>query len=249
MIAFRSIRIRIGWVALSVLLACGQLTSAAPAVESDPDFRNPQLLGPVNLLVPWDIRHICHNWTTGYMRLRIGADGRVKDWIPLDLPHYKLIPAIDRALKQARFSPALIDGEPVMVDMSAEIPLFEIGSYQVISETLAEHIESMQARMNPRQFQVVVSSPSELDEPLTLVSESDGYQVVDEEGRVLSGTAHVSFYVDTKGMPRMIQLEDATDPDLLDAAFMTVQEFRFAPPTRHRQPTVVRARIPVMFGE
>lgn len=232
-----------------MVLAFGQLSSAATADGGDPDFRNPQLLGPINLPVPWDIRHICHNWTTGYLRLRIGADGRVKDWIPLDLPHYKLIPAIDRALKQARFSPALSDGEPVMVDMSAEIPIHEAISYRVISESLAEHIESMQARMNPRQFQVVVSSPGELDEPLTLVSESDGYQVVDENGVLLSGTAHVSFFVDTRGMPRMIRVEDATNPDLIDAAFMTVEEFRFAPPTRHRQPTVVRARIPVMFGE
>jgi TonB family protein len=245
--------IRSSWIGISLAAfalagATGALIAGEPMPETDPHFRNPELRSPVHLLIPWEIRHISDNWTTGYVRLRIGPDGLVEDWIPLDLPHYKLIPAIDRALAAARFTPALSDGEPVAVDMPAEIPLNELNSYQVISESLAEHIESLQARMNPRQFQVVVSPPSELDDPLTLLAGSGGYQVVDENGALLSGQVIMSFYVDTKGKPRMIRVEEASDPGLIDAAFMTVEEFRFSPPARHRQPTVVRARIPVKFG-
>jgi hypothetical protein len=243
-----SSHIRIWLAGLALATASWHASAAGPEPVEDPTFRYPELLSPVNLLIPWDIRHVSDNWTTGYVRLRIGADGRVEQWIPLDLPHYKLIPAIDRALAQARFSPALSNGEPVMVDVPAEIPLHDAVSDLVISETLAEHVESLQARINPRQYQVVVSPPSKLDRPLTLLSSGNGVQVVDEDGLVLSGKVLLSFFVDTNGMPRLIRHEEASDPRLIDAAFMTVEAFRFLPPTRNGLPTVVRARIPVMFG-
>jgi TonB family protein len=241
--------IRAGLLGLFFLLACGPLSASESQAAGNRDYQQPQLLSPLNLVFPMDVRHIAHGWTTGTVRLRIDTDGRVADWIPIDLPHYKLIPAIDRALADAHFSPAIVDGELAVVDLPAQIPLDEAITYRVISETLIEHIESMQAKISPKQYQVIVSPPSELDQPLDLVSSGNGYQVLDESNRPITGEALISFYIDTRGVPRMIQVENATNPSLIEAAVMTVEELRFTPPTRKRQPTVLRARMPVVFGE
>lgn len=246
---FNPRRTRLVFLSLMALVIVAPLAAEDRSSNGTPDFQQPQLLSPINLIFPFDLRHIAHQWSLGTVRLRIDTEGRVVDWIPIDLPHYKLIPAIDRALADARFSPAITDGKPVAVDLPAQIPLDEAISYRVISETLAEHIESMQARMNPRQYQVVISSPDELDEPLTLNSSSGAYSVADDTGKLVSGHALVSFFVDTDGIPHMIHVDETSDPALFDAAYLTVENLRFEPPRRNRQPTVVRARIPVMFGE
>ena len=236
----------VGMAALFLLLATGSL----PGQDSErPDNQHPRLLRSLRMTVPYDLRHISHAWESGLIRLRIDPKGNVIDWIPINLPHYKLIPALDQALADARFSPAILNGEAVAAEIIATISLYDLNVYAVVNQTISEHIESRQAGMNPRRNQVILSKPEELDSPLELISESHGYRVVDEEGNFLTGTVEVEFYIDTEGYPRLLRPDPDADPLLAEAAMMTVEEFRFTPPTRRNQPTVAKARIPVVITD
>jgi hypothetical protein len=182
------------------------------------------------------------------VRLRIGPSGEVEDWIPLDLPHYELIPSLDQAFAGARFTPAMEDGEPVTVDVSATIPLSETGSYRVLTETISEHIESRLAHIIPHRNRLVVSPPWQLDEPVEIVSRGTVYQALDEFGKPMGGTVNVRFYIDPEGVPHLIRVEDEPPPVLAQAAMETVAGLRFSKPRRHYQPTVVQVRMPVILG-
>jgi hypothetical protein len=220
----------------------------ASATGEDPGFTSPVLERPLFLQTPHHLEHVSHNWQTAVVRLRIGPTGEVEDWIPIDLPHHGLITSLDRAFAGARFIPAMEEGEPVTVDVSATIPLFEIGSYGVFTETISEHIESRLAEIIPGRNRLVLSPPDELDEPLEIVSRGRVYQAVDESGNPVGGTVGVRFYIDPEGVPHLIRAEDETPPVLAQAAMDTVAGLRFSKPRRHHQPTVVRVRMPVILG-
>ncbi len=87
-----------------------------------------------------------------------------------------------------------------------------------------------------------------MDEPLEVIAEGTRYVAVDESGNALEGTVTVEFYVDPEGVPRMIRVAGDPDPVVGEAAVLTVSELRFAPPRRNHNPTVVRARMPVVLG-
>lgn len=233
----------LAWLAL-----CGQALFADAPADNSTD-RVPVLEQSVFLSVPSTLWHLSDSWSHGQMLLRIGPDGSVLDWIPIDLPHYGLVAAIGRALERARFTPPLVDGRPVAVDIVATIPLHNVTNNMVTSMNLADHIESRTARLSPDLFRLVVSPPDELDAPLRLLSYGDTYNVVDEDGTVLSGTVLIDFYVDPDGYPRMMRAAPGADPVLGDAAIMTVSSMRFAPPMRDGRPAVVKARIPMVLGD
>lgn len=221
-------------------------SAAAPDMEET--FDPPVLKHPVPLIIPQQILHLSSNWDRGLVRLRIGPGGRIEDWVPLDLPHFKLVAAFDRAFARTRFRPAREKGEAIAVELSATIPIRDATGYRIISETLSEHIESRLARINPGRYRLVVSPPSLLDDPLEVISEGMRYLPVDPSGEVLEGTVTVEFYVDPEGVPRMIRVVGDPRPLLAEAAVETVSGLRFSPPRRNHNPTVVRARMPVILG-
>lgn len=222
-------------------------TSPASA-ETEETFAPPVLEQPVPLIIPQQILHLSSDWDQGLVRLRIGPGGAIEDWVPLDLPHFKLVKPFERAFARTRFKPAREKGEVVAVDLSATIPIRDAAGYRIISETLSEHIESRLARINPGRHRLVVSPPSLLDDPLEVISEGTHYFPVDDSGEVLEGTVIVEFYVDPEGVPRMIRVVGDSTPLLAEAAVKTVSELRFSPPRRSRNPTVVQARMPVILG-
>jgi hypothetical protein len=151
--------LKLGLLVLSCLASAGSWALADKPADSTAG-QVPVLKRPIFLNVPQDLMHLSNSWETGKLLLRIGPDGSVIDWIPLDLPHPKLIAPIGRALEDAEFTPPVVDGEPVAVDISATIPLHNVDGYTVISQSITEHIESRMSALNPNMFQVVVIPPA-----------------------------------------------------------------------------------------
>ncbi|NDV61960.1 hypothetical protein G0Q06_05810 [Puniceicoccales bacterium CK1056] len=233
-------------------LTLATLASASPvfAIESaDSEGTPPPVLEqPLYLNVPRDLWHLSTSWDVGKIRLRIGPEGKVVDWVPLELPHFKLVETIDKALKHARFTKPLVDGEPATIDMAATIPLRDVIGSIVLSVNIAEHIESRMAMYMSDQFKLVVSQHSELDEPVRLISTGEAFSVKDDNGVPLSGTVKVDLYVDPDGFPRMMVPDETANPYLAQAAIMTIANMRFTPPRRNGHPTVTKVRLPVVVG-
>jgi len=109
-----------------LILALGSLsflTGGFPA-GADSGLEGPRLLQPLLVSIPQGIEHLVEESDTATIELRIGKDGRVVDWVALELPHYKLAGPLDRALQEARFQPAMENGEPVQIDL---VGLVDIG--------------------------------------------------------------------------------------------------------------------------
>jgi len=220
-----------------------------PASAGPETFTYPHLDDPLNIRVPQEIRHLSHSWGTGFLRVRIDQEGAVEDWIPIEIPHFRLFDAVDRALREARFIPARESGEPVRTEVTLRIPFGDIGVYGVLTETVTEHIESRQATMNPRRDQLTLSTPGQLDEPVRLLETGPTYQVQDDSGKYLHGTVDVTFYIDHEGYPHLIRPSEESHDALREAAVLSVSGFRFTPPERNGRPTIVKARMPIVIGE
>jgi TonB family protein len=231
-----------------LFLATWPVALSAPE-DSDPEFRGPVLERPLFLNIPRDILHLIQAADVATVVMRIDTDGAVVDWIGLDVPHRGLVGALDRALRSAEFLPALVDGEAVPVDAVARVPVGEAARFTVLSVSISEHIESRIAALDPTMNQLSLSLPGQLDRPLQFLSRGEPFSVVDEEsGETLSGTVLVEFYIDQDGRPRLIRTADGAPLALRNAAAAMVEEFRFVPPRRNGRPTVVKARIPVVFN-
>ena len=231
---------------MSVLLTafCGM--TLALADDSLPD-RDPVLERPLFFNIPADVRHLIHEDATATVIMRISEDGEVVDWVPLRVPHPRLIRPLEVSLSMADFQPAILEGEPVTIDIIARIPVGKAGYYGIITETVAEHIESRLSRINPDMFQVTLSKPGQLDSPLKLVSEGQPLRVVDDDGNLLAGKVIVEFYIDATGQTRLARPVSEAHPALQVAAVRTLEGFIFEPPRRNGKPTIVRARIPIEF--
>lgn len=224
--------------------AVGEGSSAGTTEGNHPgDYRPPRLERPVSLLIPVELRHLSHAWESAMLQIRIGPEGEVADWVPLYLPHRKLLPAVGRALEGAEFTPPMVEGEPAMVDVSATLPLWNVGQFEVLSVSVSEHLESRMASLTLPANHLVLSKPGELDEPLAITERGKVYSAADEEGNELSWRVTMEFFVDPEGKVRMPRPVEDVDPLIAEVAMRTVRGFRFAPPETNGRPTVVKARM------
>lgn len=222
----------------------GEGSSAGMREGNDPgDYQPPQLVRPVSLRIPVELRHLSHAWENAMLKIRIGPEGEVADWIPLYLPHRKLLPAVGRALEGAEFTPPLVEGEPAMVDVSATLPLWNVGQFEVLSVSVAEHLESRMASLTLPANHLVLGKPGELDAPLAIIERGKVYSAVDEGGNELSWRVTLEFYVDPQGKVRMPRPLEEVDPLIAEVAMRTVRGFRFSPPEENGRPTVVKAQM------
>ena len=221
---------------------------AAPAGTHDPQDRAPVLERPLALNIPYELWHILQPDSTASAILRIDMTGKVVDWICLEVPHPGLLKALGRAFADAGFLPGLADGDPVVTDILVEIPVGEASRYGILTITAKEYLEGRIAAINPELYQMSLSLPGELDRPLRVVSTGEPIAVADEGGRILTGEVLFDFYIDQEGLPRLIRTAEGPHPALREAAILMVQAFRFEPPRRKGRETVVKARMPVVFG-
>ena len=237
---------------LMAAVAFISITGGQAAAQGSPIAsanQDPVPVRPLLLFIPHDIRHLVHQDDTASVILRIGMDGRVLDWVPLDLPHRRLLGALDRAFAEAVFLPAIQDGEVVPVDVVVKVPVGEAVRNTVLSVSQTELLESRMSEINPNMHRFHLSYPGQLDEPLELIGQGNPPVPVDEAGIPVPGEVMVEFYIDPEGIPRLVRPMDTASAQLWDAAFLTVEGLRFAPPSRKGRPTVVKARIPVVFGQ
>lgn len=230
-----------------LILLTGGPTATSAGDASGNGASQPELLWPISVNIPMDIAHMIQQEDQAKVILRIGVDGSVIDWVSLDLPHYRLAKPIGQALASARFTPSMQDGEPVIFDMTAVIPVGQVGYYGIISTNIMGHTEGRIAMLGGRSFPLFLCPVDELDEPLELVQQGQPFFFRDETGDVVRGTISVEFHVDQAGVPRIVRPDQEADRRLQEAALRTVEQFRFKRPTRHGRPTVIKARMDLQF--
>lgn len=219
-------------------------------VYSWQDVEEPKLKDPIEVIIPMTIEHLVGRDDTASVQIRISEEGKVIDWIPLNLPHFDLVDAIGNALYKAKFSPAVKDGVPIVVDTIFEVPVGDGAVTSILTQSYRSYNESFETwlhKVDPSSHQLVLTHPRDLDKSLKMVSRGKPKRVKDDDGKVITGSVRVEFFIDPDGdakMPRPI----GDGPRLLQlAACKMVEDLKFEPPTRSGVPTVCKVQIPVAF--
>jgi len=230
----------------SVLFAFAT-TGNSQAISSTDELVPPRQIDPLWITVPPEIEHLIDEEAIAKVAIRLDEEGIVADWVPLQLPHYKLWSSVENAMPYLKLSPALLNGSPILVDMVIEIPIGKVHYYGVITLDPRIYLETVISKMVPDKYQMVVTDAGELDEPLQLLSKGKTVIPVDSSGEHLKGEVMVEFFIDINGKPRMLDSDDSLDPVVRNAAHMTVSQFSFNKPTHNGRPTVTKAKIRIHY--
>ncbi len=219
-------------------------------VVSGQKIKEPKLKDPLEVIIPMTIEHLVGRDDVASVQIRISEEGEVIDWIPLNLPHYDLVDAISKALVKAEFSPAMKDGDPIVVDTIVDVPVGEGAVTSILTQSFRSYNESFESwlhKVDPSSHQLILTHPRNLDKSLRMISRGKPKRVKGEDGNALTGSVRVEFFIDPEGNARMPRpIGDA--PRLLQlAACKMVEDLKFEPPTRAGVPTVCKVQIPIAF--
>ena len=232
-----------------LVILTGGLMAAVVRGEAEVDAtRAPSPLQPVTIYMPGSMQYQVQEGDVALVALRIDKNGRIQDWVGLNLPHYRLVEPLGAALKSLTFSPAMEGGNPVAADTLIEIRLGEGIRPSILSLDAVETHLSRITRMGVSRMGLQLARVEELDHPLVLLGNPEKIGVKNESGEVLTGIVAVNLYVDQNGEPHLITAEESDQPALEQAAIEMVGKFRFEPPTSGGAPATVRVRIPVQFN-
>lgn len=219
-------------------------------VASAEDISQPRLKDPLDVIIPMTIEHLVGRDDTASVQIRISEEGKVIDWIPLNLPHFDLVDAIGKALSDAKFSPAVKDGVPIVVDTIVDVPVGEGAVTSVLTQSYRSYNESFETwlhKVDPSSHQLVLTHPKNLDTSLRMISRGKPKRVKDDDGKVLTGSVRIEFFIGPDGVAKMPRPIGEGHRLLQLAACKMVEDLQFEPPTRSGVPTVCKVQIPVAF--
>lgn len=233
---------------LSLFAATAIASPTARAASPDAiwEHRPVQIIQSVDSRFPPGL--VLQGITEGTVRavLNVDADGKLVDSLVTAYSHVELAQELNDVLRQWRYRPAVVRGDPVNARFEASFTFKAEGA--VVSTVSFEQMASMAYRAAGERLYSTVSRPGDIDRPLALVHlvqpRHPGKAPRTGETR---GTVTVEFYIDAEGRVRMPAVVRMTDEAFGYAAIAAVQEWRFTPPTRNGRPTVVRATQEFVF--
>jgi TonB family protein len=227
--SFRRFRL---WTALA--LAAGSLTG----VRAADGIRAPRIIQTVTPEFPAFLLNRGIYDGEARIIVVIDAEGHLVDWMLRSYSHPLLAREATEALRQWRFEPASVDGQPV--DTRTEIVfLFRASGMVTVSNAndITERIQKVGANQAVRQ----VCPAAELDEPVKVIKAVRPLALPPAEASRRGGRAVVDFYIDAKGLTRMPVVKQADDDLFADAAIEAISHWRFTVPTHNGIPVTTHA--------
>jgi len=174
-------------------------------------------------------------------------EGRMKDHLVVAYTNEQFARTSLDALRDWKFSPARLDGEPVPVQFDLAFDYTLEGA--VITAGIAEHfLWDHYGRMGSSALAYQPATSARLDRaPMRIGGESPKYaQAAAKEG--VKGNVTVRFYIDEQGNVRLPAVEGLSDPYLNEQAVTALRGWKFAPVTSGGQPVLVAAQQEFNFG-
>jgi len=239
----------LGFLSAFTTAGFGVSTDVGPVLAGgDGLLHYPEPLGAPSIPAPAALRHLLNPNDIAVIRMRIGTDGQVLDFVPLELPHRGLLFRVEEVVPKMLFSPGRDNGVPFVADIDVRLPISRTTDLGVVSESVTNHVESQMLLMDPDAFRMTVTPAKDLDEPLQLLEKGQQVLGVDEEQKVIKGETLVEFYVDPHGVPRLVRGSGEAPAAVREAAVQTVSNFRFSPPRKNGESTVVKGKITIRQG-
>lgn len=176
----------------------------------------------------------------GEARVAISVDmkGSLEEWLVIGYSHPSFGDSAVAAIKQWRFDPMRLDGEPMNAQI--ELAFHYKASGVVVSVDTNTQVAGLFARMGlssswPCTMQQLDNIPTPLNAVAPPYSE-------DLRKQGITGQAVIEFYIDADGNVRMPAVASADHLELGLIAAGAVREWKFEPPTRDGRRVMVKAR-------
>jgi TonB family protein len=159
------------------------------------------------------------------------GSGRPTDMLVLDSSHPGFTEAVQNAVNRWRFEPDAAAGT-----MQAPAVRFYFSSKGVVLLQSSGLQGSLANNLLPDKLQFLTfnaldAPPKALEQPMPVFPQA-------LRGRVNSGTARVSFFVDETGHARAAVVTEASSPEFAEAALAAVGQWRYEAPRQNGRPVV-----------
>ncbi len=176
----------------------------------------------------------------------VDASGRLTDLLVSGYTDKAFADEAVRALRQWTYTPASRNGEPIGVRLELRFDFSAPG--RVVSMMAMEAADVLVRSFVPTTMVTRICQPGELDRPVAAVQTVEPpHPGLVPGAPTQTGSTVIDFYVDENGQARMPVVVRATHEDYAQAAVSALNQWRFAPPTRHGQPVAVRVQQEFIF--
>lgn len=245
-------RFRYGLI-IALVLAVANATAQQPgtAVPGDHPI---QVRSSLDVMLPEEVRPLLLDQPHVRFLVTVDEEGRLVDHLAVEGTHQALLPRAEQAVSQARFEAAVAGGHPVLATVEVRVTFFDPEQRALQDGLATQPFGSTSSDAVSRRIYAGAeerhvfrqSEPAELDAPLAVTA---GKLVVlaDDQGHTATGRCVVDYFVDHHGLARIPRIVSADNDTVARSALLTLQQLRFAPPTRAGQPTCVKVRQPFVY--
>ncbi|MCC5841720.1 MAG: energy transducer TonB [Opitutales bacterium] len=175
----------------------------------------------------------------------INQSGHTVEWVTLEATHLALAVAVERTLPLVKFEA----DEPFPEEMILRLGIRFRSDGVVSAVSGFDHVAGHLDRLAGEESELALKrvSARNLDAPLERIDTNQPYIVFSEEGIQYTGRARVEIFVDRFGRVSLPRVIDSDNEGVAEAAFLSVSEWRFRPPTENGQPRVVRVVAPFVI--
>lgn len=177
--------------------------------------------------------------------ININSEGKLVDTLVIAYTHEAFANAALTAIRQWRYEPSRLNGEPVgtVADCSFEFNVDGILLVQRMGVPLFQKRELFDDRFayRPQSFAALDAIPA----PVRMIRP---VYPEDWEQKGMRGQVAIDFFIDESGAVRMPSVASAVHPLLAATATAAVREWRFSPPLRQGRPVLTQCQQVFTFG-
>lgn len=195
--------------------------------------------------------------TNPYAKILIEVDdqGSILDSMPVEASHNGLLSPALKAIHEAKFSPAVVNGSPTRSKAAVYVNFFDVeqriwqsGSGIVpFGDSASDAAARRFYQVAPGRFVYQLSKPKDLDTPLK-IKEGKLRIYSSEEGVRPQGSCLVEFYVGPEGKVHFPRVIRSDDEDVSMSGLLTMRGTSFESPLRDGKPTCIRVQQPFNFN-
>jgi TonB family protein len=238
-------KIRFIWIVCLGLLMAG--AAFAQIMQLPPEWQSLNILQTVEPIFPYRLQEA--GVPNGEARVAINTDatGKLLELLVVGYTRPEFADEAVTAIKQWKFEPARLRGEPVGTTVEL---LFFYEAKGVVVSTLnpIDRIDMFMSQIIGEHDTYRPCSLRELDRiPTPVVTVKPQYPG-DLADKGVKGKVTVGFYIDETGVVRLPAVSVKDDVELTALAVAALRQWKFEPPTRNGRPVLVKASQVFYFG-
>jgi len=212
--------------------------------------------GDFNLPILGEVRALQLENPHAQILVEVDAEGELVDLMPFSATHHALLESAEKTVRAATFGPAVVDGQPTGGRLKINVRFYDpeqeawrSGAGPIpMGGNVSDAVERRRYKVSADSFVFRESEPSELDEPIEILS-SKIRLYTSEEGVRRTGSCKVEYFVGPEGRVHFPRILESDHDDISMSALLTLEETVFKAPRRGGSPTWVRLRQPFNFSE